>query len=119
MQSELNRLQDELGRLHLDDLPSTFGGPCIACPCCGTGITPDGWEPTYEQAENLRGWTLAQLIAVANLARWRRIDWADIMDLAATGPRPGIGGVLSAPTVLGVTIGEVFYGIEPDGYTHT
>lgn len=91
------------------------------CPTCDSHLVPEGFEPSYEQIEKLKTWTLAQLVAFRNLQARSGIPFDELLDRTSGGVMPGIGGAINGDVgTIGVSnFHGMFVGIEPDGYTHS
>lgn len=85
------------------------------CPLCDTPIITG---LSYQEIEKIKTWTVAQLMAWHRLQERFGIDPHEMLEQTSYGDRPGIGAMFS-PSVLGVSVDGIFYGIEPDGYTHS
>lgn len=113
---------DRVQELKLTPLDEMSGlGGWSRCPTCDTSQIPEGFDPSYEEIEKLKTWTLGQLIAFRALQRRSGIDYRALLARTSGGVMPGIGGALAGDVgTIGVNdLNGIFVGIEPDGYAHS
>jgi hypothetical protein len=111
----LTKAREQLRAMSVDTLNGLADVGTADCPVCSRSIL----EITdYDTLEKVQSWTVAQLLAWTQLQERSDVSVSDLMAQTSEQARPGIGA-LASPTVLGVTVNDIFVGIELDGYTHS